>query len=336
MKYDLFAIGNALVDTEIEVSADFLSDLGIAKGLMTLIDESRHNQIAKAIAGSSHQRSCGGSAANTTIAAAQLGAKTYYNCKVAADESGEFYLTDLLKNGVDTNLVTSTTKEQTGKCFVFITPDADRSMLSYLGVTETLSVQELNRDLLKQSRCLYMEGYLVTSATGRAAAIEARQIAEMQKIKTALTFSDPGVLSHFKAGFHEMLGSRGVDLLFCNESEAKAFSGSSEFLAVSDPLLTVASTVCVTRGPKGAVVFQKGQDPIEVEAPQVKAIDTNGAGDAFAGGFLYSFLQSQADLRSAALLGVQVASELVTEFGARLSPERIQKVKMNWTSKNPI
>src|SRR5690606_34991022 len=181
--------------------------------------EARQTELVNNLHGIQHKRSCGGSAANTLIAVAQLGGKGFYSCKVANDETGDFYTKDLLASGLETNLVDGRESGITGKCMVMITPDADRTMNTFLGITETFSEKELRTEQLKNSKYLYMEGYLVTSPTGKAAAIKARDVARSSGVKTALTFSDPGIVGFFKTGFEEMIGE-GVDIIFCNEAEA--------------------------------------------------------------------------------------------------------------------
>lgn len=323
-KYQVYGIGNALVDMEIEVSPKYLSEMGVEKGLMTLVDQQRQDQLLSKIDGHQHRRSCGGSAANTIIAVAQLGGKAFYSCKVANDEPGDFYLSDLRKNGVDTNLGDQRPQGITGKCMVFVTPDADRTMNSFLGITETFSTNELNLDFLSQSEYLYMEGYLVTSATGKAAAIQAKEHARKNGVKVALTFSDPGIVGYFKSGFVEMIGD-GVDLLFCNEAEALSFSGKSNFNEAVAELKKYTKSLAITRGPRGAYLLD-GEKEIIIITKQVEAVDTNGAGDLFAGAFLWAITHGKS-FAEAGELACRASSELVTRFGARLDKETLQTIK---------
>lgn len=323
-KFDVYGIGNALVDMEIEVHPDYLSKMDVQKGLMTLVDQDRQNQLLSTLGNNHHRRSCGGSAANTIIAVAQLGGHSFYSCKVANDEAGDFYARDLKNNGVSTNLSDNRPDGVTGKCMVFITPDADRTMNSYLGITETFSTEEIRKEELEQSAYLYMEGYLVTSVTGKAAAIQARDYARKAGVKVALTFSDPGIVSYFKAGFHEMIGD-GVDLLFCNEAEAKSFAGTEDFNLAVTELKKHAKAIAVTRGPRGAYIYD-GEKEVIIITRKVDAIDTNGAGDLFAGSFLYALSQNKS-YAEAGELACRASSELVTRFGARLDKETLLKIK---------
>ena len=324
-KYDVYGIGNALVDMEFEVSVDFLREKNIEKGLMTLVDESRQSEIINHLQGAQHKRSCGGSAANTMIAVSQFGGKSFYSCKVASDETGDFYFKDLMDNGVETNLSKSSLESGvTGKCIVLITPDADRTMNTFLGITQTISTKELMEDNIKNSNYVYIEGYLVASPTGKVAAVKAREVAEANNVKTALTFSDVNMVNYFADGLSEIIGG-GVDLLFCNESEALAYTKSSNVKEAAVALKKIAKTFAVTLGPKGALVFD-GTNEIHVVTTSVDAIDTNGAGDLFAGAFLYA-LNAGKSYAEAAKLGCTASSLLVTQFGARLKREQVQEVK---------
>jgi sugar/nucleoside kinase (ribokinase family) len=314
-KYSVYGVGNALVDMEIEVTESFLKESGVEKGVMTLVDAQRQTELLGKVEGHVHKRSCGGSAANTIIAVSQLGGQGFYSCKVAGDETGEFYFADLLENGVSTNLKSDRPDGLTGKCMVFITPDADRTMNSFLGITETFSKEEIVLDNLKDSEYLYMEGYLVTSPTGKAAAIYARDEAKLAGVKTALTFSDPGIVGFFKDGFKEMIGD-GVDLLFCNESEALSYTGKENIKDAFNDLKSIAKTFAITQGEQGALLWD-GEKEIDIVTETVKAVDTNGAGDLFAGAFMFALTHGH-DFSGAGKLACACSSKLVTQFGARL------------------
>lgn len=321
--YNVYGVGNALVDMEIETNESFLKEAGVEKGLMTLVDMDRQTELLSKIEGNIHKRSCGGSAANTMIAVGQLGGSAFYSCKVANDETGDFYYKDLKSNGIDTNLGDSRPEGITGKCMVFVTPDADRTMNSFLGITETFSKEEVNEDALAKSEYLYIEGYLVTSDTGRAAAIYAREVAMKSNVKISLTLSDPGIVGFFKDGFKEMIGD-GVDLLFCNEAEALSYTGKESFDEAFEDLKKIAKSFAVTRGPDGASLWD-GEKQISISAPTVTAKDTNGAGDLFAGAFLYALTNGHS-FEEAGKLACHCSSNLVTEFGARLPEGRTKEI----------
>lgn len=324
-KYDVYGIGNALVDMEYEINDQFLAKYKIDKGLMTLVDEPRQNELLDALGGTPKKQQCGGSAANTVIAVAQFGGKGFYSCKVASDPIGNFYFQDLQDNGVDSNLKTQDRKSGiTGKCLVLITSDAERSMNTFLGITQTLSKEEIDPEAIKNSKYMYMEGYLVTSDTGRAAAIEARKIAEANGVKTALTFSDVNMVKYFKPGLMDMVGN-GVDLLFCNQSEALAFTDTADIHVAREALKKIAKTFVITCGENGAIIWD-GTTFIDIEPYAVKAVDTNGAGDMYAGAFLFAVTHNHSHA-SAGKLASLAASRVVSQFGPRLKWHETQDIR---------
>lgn len=324
-KYDVYGIGNALVDMEYEVHDEFFTKNKIDKGLMTLVDEDRQKVLIEALGGLPLKQQCGGSAANTIIAVAQFGGKSFYSCKVANDATGDFYFQDLKDTGVDSNLQKQVrVSGTTGKCLVLVTPDAERTMNTFLGITATLSKSEVDAEAIKNSNYLYIEGYLVASPTGKEAAVHARQIAEQNGVKTALTFSDVNMVKFFKDGLVEMMGKQ-VDLLFCNESEALAFVGVTNLMIAREELKKVAKTFVITRGENGAIIFD-GTTFIDIEPYKVKAIDSNGAGDMYAGSFLYALTHGHTYASSGKLASL-AASKVVSQYGPRLKWHETQDIK---------
>lgn len=190
-------------------------------------------------------------------------------------------------------------------------------MNTYLGISESLSVTELVPEAIEQSEWLYVEGYLVTSDSCRQAAIRSREIAELSGVKTALSFSDPGMVEFFRDGMQEMLGEKGVDLLFCNEVEALTWGNSDSMEEAVAGLKQVARQFAVTLGARGALLYD-GEKLIEIDACAVDAIDTNGAGDMFAGAFLYAITHGH-DFRAAGEFASLAAARVVSRFGPRLS-----------------
>lgn len=318
--YHIYGIGAALVDTEIEVTDSDLQTYNIEKGVMTLVDEARQTELMSHL--SEHlvasKRASGGSAANTIIGASYFGANNFYSCKVADDDNGQFYLNDMQAAGVST---TSSPSDQgiTGKCLVMITPDAERTMNTFLGASETVSVNELDEEALKQSQYAYIEGYLVTSDSGRAAAIKLRELAEQHKVKTAFTLSDPAMVQFFGDGLKAMIGNR-VNLLFCNKDEALGFTGTDSLEQAVDALKDYADEFAITLGNEGALIYD-GEKTLNIAPHTVTAIDSNGAGDMFAGAFLYAIThgyshQQAGDLASAA------SAQVVSQYGPRLQAQQ--------------
>jgi sugar/nucleoside kinase (ribokinase family) len=324
-KYHIYGIGAALVDTEIEVSNDDLKNLNIDKGLMTLVDEARQAELVDYLSGHlvASKRASGGSGANSIIGANYFGANNFYSCKVSDDDNGSFYLKDMANAGVTCNQNDQLHQGVTGKCLVLITPDAERTMLTHLGISATLSENELDLAAAKDSRFIYLEGYLVTSPSAKAAAIKLRETAEAQSVKTAISLSDPGMVEFFGDGLKEMIGKR-VDLLFCNEHEGMGFVGAKSVQEAAEGLKQYARTFAITLGSKGALVYD-GHKLHTIAPYPVKAIDTNGAGDMFAGAFLYAITHGH-DYAQAGKLASRASSAVVSDFGPRLRPEQHKQI----------
>ena len=316
-KYHVCGLGNALVDTEIEVSEKNLSDLGIEKGLMTLVDEQRQHFLQDNL--SDHmvmsKRACGGSAANTVISLSQFGGKGFLSCKVADDENGQFYMQDLADNGVDHNVEALSSEGITGKCLVMITDDADRTMNTFLGVSSDLASVDVNPEAIENSEYLYIEGYLVTGESSLNAVLEACKIARQAGTKIALSLSDPGIVEYFRDGLNSIVGD-GVDLLFCNQQEALSWCQTDNLDRTLEQLQNSAAQFAVTLGSEGSVVFD-GNDYLRAAAQPITAVDTNGAGDMFAGAYLYGITQGYSCL-SSAVFANRAASAVVGQYGPRL------------------
>lgn len=331
-KYDVYAIGNAIVDKEFEIEDQFLSQHDIEKGLMTLVEKDRQEYLISTLKSQYglRKRASGGSAANTIIATQYFGGQTFLSCKVAADEPGDFYCADLKAAGVDTNLSPEREAGVTGKCVVMVTPDAERTMNTFLGVAGEISTSELMPAALADSKYLYIEGYLVTSDSARSAAIEAIRVAKEKGVKVALTLSDPSMVEFFKDGMSEIIGD-GVDLLFCNQEEALTWTGAETVDQAAQKLQSIAQQFCITLGAEGALIFD-GKDYINIAPHPVKAIDTNGAGDMFAGAFLYGLSHGMSETEAGNLASL-ASSTIVSQFGPRLSAEGyeslLEKFKYN-------
>ncbi|GAB1258821.1 adenosine kinase [Aurantivibrio plasticivorans] len=324
--YHIYGMGAALVDTEIEVSDADLAALSIDKGVMTLVDEARQQALIEHF--SDHlvasKRASGGSACNSIIAASYFGAKNFYSCKVADDENGQFYIDDLRDAGVDYHHTGNLEAGTTGKCLVMITDDAERTMNTFLGISEQLSDIEIHADAVAKSQYVYIEGYQVSSESGKSAAIKLRELAESHGVKTSLSLSDPAMVQFFGDGLKEMIGG-GVDLLFCNADEAKAFTQTESIEAAAEAIKQYTKTFAITLGAEGALVFD-GENTIKIDSHPVKAIDTNGAGDMFAGAFLYAITHGH-DFTTAGNLASLASAKLVTQFGPRLPAEQHDEIK---------
>ncbi len=314
-RYDVYALGNALVDMEFTVDDSFLQRHRIDKGNMTLVDEPRLDELLGSLRGLEPKRSSGGSAANTLIAAQAFGSRTFYSCKVADDDTGAFFLQDLRAIGVETNAQRPSDDAKSGRCLVLITPDAERSMSTFLGISDRLAVSEVDERALRESTYLYIEGYLSSSPTGRDAAVRCRELAESDGVKTALTLSDASMVRFFREPMESMLGN-GVDHLFCNEEEALNWAGTDRLDIAISELKDIARSVNITVGPRGSVVID-GAQHWEVPGFPIKPIDTNGAGDIYAGACLAGWSAGMPP-RVAARFGNFAAARLITRYGARL------------------
>jgi sugar/nucleoside kinase (ribokinase family) len=324
-KYNIYGIGAALVDTEVEVSDAFLADANIDKGVMTLVDEPRQSELLAALASeNTHMlRKCGGSVCNSVVAASSLGAKTFFSGKVADDSDGELYINDLQEAGVAFH---SAGQESgiTGKCLVMVTEDAERTMNTFLGASEALSEREIDQAALVDSEWFYVEGYLVTDEARTLATKAAVEAAKANNVKVAISLSDPFVVAVFGDALREVIGG-GVDLIFCNKDEAMAFTGTESLEAAAESLKQVTKTFAITDGANGAITFD-GHTMNQSKGVEAKAIDTNGAGDMFAGAFLYAITSGKRYAWAAGLAN-DCAARVVAQFGPRLESSEFDVIK---------
>ena len=325
-RYDVYGLGSVLVDTELDVTDQDLHNLDIKKGLMTLVYEARQDFLQASL--KDHlvmsKRACGGSAANTLIALSQFGGKSYFSCKVANDDYGRFYMQDLADNGVDHNPQSLVESGTTGKCLVMITDDSERTMNTFLGISTQLSADDIDREAIANSEYLYLEGYLVTGDSTREAALSACASAREAQTKVALSLSDPGIVAHFREGLKQMVGA-GIDLLFCNEAEALAWCETDDIDQALEQLKSTAKQFVVTGGSRGATIFN-GCDFLHAPAQPVKAVDTNGAGDMFAGAYLYALTQGCECLEAATFANL-AAGHVVSDYGPRLRSDGYATLK---------
>jgi sugar/nucleoside kinase (ribokinase family) len=323
--YNIYGIGAALVDTEVEVSDAFLASAQIDKGVMTLVDEPRQTELLEALASeNTHMlRKCGGSVCNSVVAASSLGAKTFFSGKVADDSDGGLYIDDLNDAGVAFH---SAGQESgiTGKCLVMVTDDAERTMNTFLGASEALSAREIDQAALVDSEWFYVEGYLVTDESRTLATKAAVETAKANNVKVAISLSDPFVVAVFGDALRQVIGG-GVDLIFCNKDEAMAFTGTDTLEAAAEGLKQYTKTFAITDGANGAITFD-GHTMNQSKGVEAKAIDTNGAGDMFAGAFLYA-ITSGKSYAWAASLANDCAARVVAQFGPRLEASEFNAIK---------
>jgi sugar/nucleoside kinase (ribokinase family) len=307
------------------VSDTFLASAQIDKGVMTLVDEPRQAELLAALASeNTHMlRKCGGSVCNSVVAASSLGAKTFFSGKVADDSDGELYVKDLKDAGVDFH---NAGQEPgiTGKCLVMVTDDAERTMNTFLGASEALSTREIDQAALVDSEWFYVEGYLVTDEARTLATKAAVETAKANNVKVAISLSDPFVVAVFGDALRDVIGG-GVDLVFCNKDEAMAFTGTDTLEAAAEALKNCTKTFAITDGANGAITFD-GNTLNQSKGVEAKAIDTNGAGDMFAGAFLYAITSGKSYAWAAGLAN-DCAARVVAQFGPRLEASEFDVIK---------
>lgn len=324
MSVDLYVIGNALVDLEYSVDDQFLQQHQLQKGTMQLAEQATQQQLLNHL--SQHhaqEKASGGSAANSAVAYAAMGGSTFYACRVGNDDFGQFYLQGLSSAQVQTSPISSSTGE-TGTCVVLVTPDGERTMQTYLGITAELSEQQIDFEPLNSAKYLYIEGYLATSPSARQAVKQARKIARTNTIQIAITLSDPAMVQYARDGLDDLIDD-GVDILFCNEHEARMYTNTEQMEDTIAALLKLSKTVVVTRSADGAVIATQDAEQIHIAAVPCNAIDTLGAGDSFAGAYLYGMSQGFS-LQACGDLAAATASKVVSQYGPRLTVAQYQSV----------
>jgi sugar/nucleoside kinase (ribokinase family) len=314
MTYDVFGVGNALVDVQARIDDQFLESLVLNKGIMTLVDDDQQLTVLGMLKQQSLHRCAGGSAANTIVGLAQLGGSAAFVGKIANDEIGDFFAEDMKELGIDFR-VNKAPQGQTGTCAVLITPDAQRTMLTNLAVSTTLNESDIDDALIGKAKYVYIEGYLLTGATTKQAAYRAMESAKRQGVKVAFTASDPFLINMLRDEIMSLIEGP-VDLFFCNEEEAKSLTGLDDPIACAAAIHKHAENVALTLGEKGSILMHGGET-IPIEGVSVKAIDTTGAGDMYAGAMLYG-ITSGMSWRQAGHLASHAAARVVAQLGARL------------------
>lgn len=331
--YHVIAIGNALLDTEYLVTDDILTETGLVRGNMTLADESAQQALFDTLNNanlSPTKQSSGGSAANSMVAFANLGGRVFYNCRVGQDIAGTFYLDDLHANGVDTSPTHAFDQTgTTGSCTVLVSNDGERTMQTHLGTSANIGDDNVDFERLNHAEWLYLEGYLSMSPSVLPAIGKLRQQAGVHGVDIAVSFADPAVVKFAKEGLMTLIGN-GVKIIFCNLEEAQLFTEKKQHKACAKALLDYAKIAVVTHGGEPTVIASRTDgEPDLIEIPSVpvpKIVDTNGAGDNYAGAFLYGLSQSYT-LAECGKLASMVAAQVVQKFGARLHKEDYLAIK---------
>ncbi|MFA5040738.1 MAG: adenosine kinase [Bdellovibrionales bacterium] len=314
--YDLCAIGNALVDIIISTDDDFLKKNSIVKGAMSLVDEKTANTIFE-LAGPAVELSSGGSAANSLSGAASLGISCAFLGKVGKDSFGDIFTHDLHAQNIHFTTPGAATAS-TGRCIILVTPDAQRSMNTYLGAAVDFGPDDVDEKTVQDSAITYLEGYLFDKPLAQQAFNKAAKLAHDAGHKVSMTLSDAFCVKRHRDAFLDLI-RRDVDIVFANEAEAKEMFQTSDIKAAISALREHAEIAIVTRSEKGAVIAS-GNDTYEIKAHVVpKVIDTTGAGDLFAAGFLFGLSQGK-PLSECGRIGAIAAAEVISHYGPR--PQR--------------
>lgn len=313
MHYNVYGVGNSLVDIQVQVADRHLLDLGFTKGVMTLVDEATQARVLTSLDGVSIHRCAGGSAANTIIGVADFGGTAAYAGKVGTDELGRFLLEDMRKLGVAVEVPPAA--GQTGTSVILITEDAQRTMLTHLGLSATLGPDDISAPEIARADYVYVEGYLFAGDSTKAAALKAIRLAKEQGVKVAFTISDPFLVSMHRELFWELIAGP-VDLLFCNLEEARSLTGLSDPVDCAQKIHHHAADVALTLGADGSLLMQGGQ-VLPIEGVPVRAVDTTGAGDMYAAGILYGITNGRT-WKQAGHLASHAAARIVSQLGARM------------------
>lgn len=307
------AVGNALVDVLSQVDDAFVQEQQIEKGVMTLVDELRAVELyAQMPAGI---ESSGGSAGNTMAGFASFGGKGGFIAKVADDELGKIFQNDLRNLGIQFDTQPLAIGAKTGRCLVLVTPDAQRTMNTFLGASVELNADDVDENLISNAQVTYLEGYLFDKEQAKQAFIKAAETAHNAGHRVALTLSDPFCVDRHRSDFLRLVEGH-VDILFANEEEIKSLFMQENFEDAMSAVSKHVEIAALTRGEKGAVILNDGKQITIDAAPVENVIDTTGAGDQFAAGFLYGFTEGK-DVETAGKLGALAAAEVIGHMGPR-------------------
>ena len=314
-RYDVVGIGNAIVDILARVDERLLADCKLAKGSMSLVDEAQAKTLRAKI--TSDAVMSGGSAANTMAGLAAFGARGAFIGKVRDDDAGRDFGKALRGIGIDYTTPPSSDGPATAVCLVFVTPDGERTMSTYLGACQALGPTDLDEQAIADAKILYLEGYLWDPAHAKDAFRKAVKVAHAAQRKVALTLSDAFCVDRYRDEFLGLMRDKSVDIVFCNESELHSLYQTADYDTALRALAEEGVHAIVTRSEQGCVVVTPGASPEAVPARMVETVvDTTGAGDLFAAGYLAGFARGESTRRCAEL-GALGASEIIKHLGAR-------------------
>ncbi|MGB3167779.1 MAG: adenosine kinase [Alteraurantiacibacter sp.] len=323
-RYDVIAIGNAVVDVIASCEDELIEELGLNRGGMTLVDADGATKLYAAM-GQAREVS-GGSAANTLAGASMLGLQCAFVGQVCDDQLGEVFTHDMRATGIDFETAPLPAgSAPTGRCLIFVTPDGERTMNTFLGAGQSLPKEALDEELIASGAVLYLEGYLWDPQEPRKAMRRAIEVARGAGRKVAFTASESFVIDRHGDDFRAMIEDGVIDILFVNESELATLTGESEFEAGVAALAGKVPVLVATRGPDGAIAVANGERAEVAAEPVEKVVDTTGAGDQFAAGFLSGHVKGE-PLEQCLKRGAIAAAEVISHYGPR--PEADLKALM--------
>ena len=325
-KYDVLGIGNAIFDVLVQTDEKFLADHGMTKGGMSLIDEARATSIYRDMGPATEMS--GGSAANTIVGIANFGARAAYVGKVKDDQIGRLYSHDIRAAGVAFETAPAAGGPATGCSYILVTPDGERTMNTYLGAAQDLMPDDIDAAQIAASRIVYLEGYLWDPKNAKEAFVKAASIAHGAGRQVALTLSDSFCVDRYRDEFLDLMRKGTVDLIFANESELHSLYQTADFDTALKQLREDTKLGVVTRSERGCVVVSKQGVVAAPAYPIDKLVDTTGAGDLFAAGFLFGLVRN-AGYENAGRLGALAAAEVIQHIGARPQTSLKELAKQN-------
>jgi sugar/nucleoside kinase (ribokinase family) len=316
---DVLGIGNAIVDVLAQADDDFLGAQGLSKGAMTLIDDERADALYDAM-GPALEMS-GGSAANTMVGIASLGGRSGFVGRVRNDQFGKIFRHDIRAAGVAFDSAPATEGDATARCLVFVTEDAQRTMATYLGASTDFSPEDLREDQIRAAAVTYLEGYLWDSEPAKQAFVKAAALAHDAERQVALSLSDPFCVERHRESFRDLVAGH-VDILFANEAEILSLYQVDTFDAALQAVRGQCAVAALTRSEKGSVIVAGEEVHMIDPQPVAEVVDTTGAGDLYAAGFLHGFTRGRS-LYDCGVVGAAAAAEIIAHYGAR--PEHALK-----------
>ena len=324
---DVVGIGNAIVDVLVQTDDAFLNDNGLQKGGMALIDEAQAGTLYSA--GVDGLETSGGSVANTIVGIAQLGGRAGFIGRVRDDKLGAIFSRDIRAVGARFDTPAATEGATTARCLIYVTPDAERTMCTFLGASTQLEPEDLDLSMVRQTKVLYLEGYLWDSPAAKRAFIAAAEACRAAGGKVALSLSDGFCVDRHRESFLELVNGH-VDVLFANEVEIMSLYQTEDINSAIRDVRGCCEVIAITRGGEGSVVLS-GEQRLDIGIVNLgELVDTTGAGDLYAGGFLHAFTQGE-ELQRCGELGALCAGQIVTQLGARsqLSLQQLAATHLN-------